>query len=79
MKDAQKEFGIRPDGGTLGWILALPFTFILVDWDKSSCGSNASIKQWLGTVLVRVDRRCALRELAGHLLWRCGVRCAGSV
>jgi len=52
MKDPQKEFGLVRMGGTIGWILvAWPFTFILVDWDKVHAANPQGFAHWLGTVL----------------------------
>lgn len=51
MKDP-KEFGIVRMGGTIGWILvAWPFTFILIDWNKVPDLASVGFTTWLGTAL----------------------------
>ena len=51
MKDAQKEFGIVRMGGTVGWILvAWPFVFALVDWEKVHAANPQGIAAWFGVV-----------------------------
>lgn len=52
LKDPQKEFGRVRLWGTIGWIMvAWPFTFILVDWDKVHAANPQGFVNWLGTVL----------------------------
>ena len=52
LKDPQKEFGRVRLWGTIGWIMvAWPFTFILVDWDRVHAANPQGFVNWLGTVL----------------------------
>lgn len=52
LKDPQKEFGRIRMGGTIGWVLiAWPFTFILVDYDKVNATNPQGVIAWLGVVL----------------------------
>jgi nucleoside transporter len=52
IEDPKKNFPIVRTGGTIGWILAaIPFTFILVDWQSVNAIDHEGFKDWLGTVL----------------------------
>ena len=52
LRDPQREFGLVRMGGTVGWILvAWPFTFILVDWDRVHALNPQGPVAWIGAAL----------------------------
>jgi hypothetical protein len=51
LKDS-KDFGLIRMGGSIGWVLvAWPFVFILVDWQKVHATKTSGLIDWLKTVL----------------------------